>query len=130
MKIRDLMKEPFYAKIIFGIESIIHEHDEKSDGKLKDSDAKSSIRKALSILKGKPLSLSPKNASDRMKGELSLSLIGNFEWEEKKSQITRNDYMKALLAVEDTLKTRHKHAAHPRGYLDFLVGFIAQVRAQ
>ena len=87
MKIRDLMKEPFYAKIIFGIESIIHEHDEKSDGKLKDSDAKSSIRKALSILKGKPLSLSPQNASDRMKGELSLSLIGNFEWEEKKSQM-------------------------------------------
>jgi len=31
------MKDPFYAKIMFGIESIIHEYDEKSDGKLKES---------------------------------------------------------------------------------------------
>ena len=56
------------------------------------------------------------------------SLVGNFEWEEKETKITKGDYVKALLAVEDSLKTRREYHGHPRGYLDFLVDFIAQAR--
>ena len=124
------MKDPFYARIMLSIESLIHEHDQKSDGKFTDSDAKSSISKALSMLKGKPLTGPPKSERDRMKGALSIALVGNFELEEKEASITRGDHVKALLAVEASLKTRREHHGQPRGYLDFLVGFIAQARPQ
>ena len=118
------MKDPFYARLMLGIESLIHEHDQESDRKFTDSDAKSSIRKALSILKGKPLVAPPKSERDRRKGALTIALVGNFEWEEKKAKVTRSDYVKALLAVEDSLKTRREYHGHPRGYLEFLEGFI------
>ena len=130
MKNGDLMKDPFYAKIMLGIESLIHDHDQLSDGRLTDSDAKSSIRKALSMLKGKPLITSPKNERDRMKGALSIALVDNFEGDGRDVEITKGDYVKALLAVEDSLKTRREYHGHPRGYLDFLVDFIAQARPQ
>lgn len=124
------MNDPFYAEIMFGIESLIHERDVKSDGKMTDSDAKSAIRKALSMLKGKPMVTSPKSERERIKGALSFALVGNFERIEKEVAITKGGYMKALLAVEESLKRRRKLHGHPRGYLDFLVDFIAEARAE
>ncbi len=121
-------ERPHYARIMLGIESLIHEHDQESDRQFSDSNAKSSIRKALSMLKGKPLVTPPKNERDRRKGALGIALVGNFEWEEKQSKTSKADYVEALLAVEDSLKTRREYHGHPRGYLEFLEGFIPDAR--
>ena len=134
MSTRDLMQDPHYAGLMFEIESKIYEHDQETGGDVgvnfTDSDTKSSIRKTMSILRGKRPLTTPKNEKERLKGKLSIELVGVYEYEHKTANVSRGAYIKALLAVEDSLKTRHDHHGHSRGYLDFLVGFMndAQTR--
>lgn len=130
MKARDLMKDPHYAMIMMGIESLIHEHDRESGGKFSDSDAKSSIRKALSMLKGKQPATAPANERERLKEELAIALVDNFKSQQEVTGLPRPDYMRALLATEDSLKTRRELHGHSRGYLDYLGEFLAQARRQ
>ncbi len=131
-KAGDLMKDSFYAEIMFGIESLIHERDEKakreSDLTLKDTNVKSSIRKALGLLQGKPPKLDSSTLQNQWIGRLAVDLSGLGESMKADQNIERKDYILALLAVEDSLKTRREYEGHSRGYLDFLKRFIEQRR--
>lgn len=130
MNSRDLMKDSYYAMIILGIESLIHEHDRESGGKFSDSDAKSSIRKTLSILKGKQPVSAPTNERERLKEALAIALVDDFRSQQEIAGLPRSDYMRALLATEKSLKTRRDIHGHSRRYLDFLGEFLIQARRQ
>ena len=126
------MKDPYYAGIMFEIEAKIHERDqccqEGTDVVLTDSNVKSAIRKTMSILRGKSVLSSPANEREREKGRVTIELVGIFEHIRKTSEMPRRDYLRALLAVEDSLKARREYHGHSRGYLDFLVDFMSDAR--
>ncbi|MCK4563064.1 MAG: hypothetical protein KAU94_00160 [Verrucomicrobia bacterium] len=128
----DLMQDPFYAQIMFRIETLIHERDEEakreSDLTLKDTNVKSSIRKAMGMLQGKSPKLDPGPLLDHWIGRIATDLCGLWEVFEKEGNVEQRQYIRALLAVEDSLKTRRELEGHSRGYLDFLKRFIEQCR--
>jgi len=112
------------------IETQIHKADsrakEESGVLLTDSNVKSAIRKALVFLEGRTPKIESGNARDRCIGAFAIELSGMSEQLEKE-EVARKDYTLALLAVEDSLKTRHDYYNnHPRGYLDFLRSFIRE----
>lgn len=125
----DLMKDPFYAQIMFRIETLIHEQDLAAQAEsltVKDSDAKSAIRKALGFLKGKP----PKQSGDDLRDiwimETAKGLFALGKAVKSEQQLEEAQFCRALLAVEDSLKTRREMNGHSRGYLDFLRSFIEE----
>ena len=126
----DLMKDAHYAGIMHEIERAIHRSDGEASAeaglRLTDSNVKSSIRKALGFLQGKPPRLEPGDPRGKWIGRLAVELVGLGEFFEVKRQVERKDYILALLAVEDSLTTRREYHGHPRGYLDFLRGFLAE----
>jgi hypothetical protein len=134
MRPRDLMTDPFYAQVMFIIESKIHEYDQQPPGsasvKLTDSDVKSAIRKTMSILGGKKPVAIPSNERERSKGQLAIELVGVFEFLQANSKVSRGEYLKTLLAVEDSLKTRHEYYGRSRGYMDFLDEFIKDAKSR
>jgi hypothetical protein len=96
---------------------------------LKDSTVKSALRKAMCQFKGaSPLS-SPKDQEERIKGALTIELLGIFEHEQKTKGLSRGNYIKVLLAAEGSLVTRREIAGHSRGYLEFLKTFIPEARS-
>ncbi|MCF7818756.1 MAG: hypothetical protein K9M54_12845 [Kiritimatiellales bacterium] len=128
---KDLMKDPFYAAIMFRIESHIHARDVEAQNESKleltDSNIKSSIRKALGFLQGGKPNLDPGNPRDQWIGRIAMELAWTDETFAKEN-VSRQDYVFALLAVESSLKTRREMAGHSRGYLDFLKRFIEDRR--
>ena len=126
------MQDPYYARIIFAVESHIHDFDLKSkadeDLELKDSDIKSALRKAMGMLRGARSLQSPKDERERLKGALALELIGIYECAAKTERPSRQEFVDSLLAIEDTLKLRREMGGHSRGYLEFLKNFIPDVR--
>ena len=128
----DLMKDPFYAQIMFRIETLIHERDEEakreSDLTLKDTNVKSAIRKAMGMLQGKSPQLDSSTPQNQWIGRIAIDLSGLGESMNASENIERKDYIRALLAVENSLKTRRELEGHSRGYLDFLKRFIEQRR--
>lgn len=134
MKHGDLLKDPYYAQIIFEIEGHIHDYDAKNrtreNVELRDSDIKSALRKTMSMVRGSGPSKAPKNERESLKGILAAELMGIHEFLSKSEGTTRAEFVDALLAVEGTLKTRREMAGHSRGYLEFLEGFIPEARGE
>lgn len=120
------MKDPFYAAIMHKIETLIHERDVEAKGEteLTDSNVKSSIRKALGFLTNKPPKMNPGDLREQWIGRIAIDLAGLADALKASDDLGRQDYIKALLAVEGSLKTRREMAGHSRGYLDFLNHFI------
>ena len=130
MSVEDIKKNPFYIEVIYTVERHIHEYDlatiAKEDFKMKDSDVKSAIRKALGVLRRSGGMKTPTKREERIKARLAKGLIGIHEEAAKTSGMTRPEFSNVLLAVEDTLKVRREMAGHSRGYLEFLKDFLAQ----
>jgi hypothetical protein len=130
MAAEDIKKDPIYVQLIYKAERHVHEYDlatiAKEDFKMKDSDVKSAIRKALGILRGPGGMKSPTSREEGIKARLAKGLVGLYEEEAKSSGMTRTEFSKVLLAVEDTLKVRREMGGHSRGYLEFLKEFMAQ----
>ena len=126
--ITDLMQDPYYAEIMLQIESKIHEADSRSEKdygvSLTDSNVKSAIRGAMGFVKSRPPLLKSDKPRDECLGRLATELAGIGELLEQTQDVVPRDYLRALLAVEDSLKTRHDHHGGPRGYLDFLGSFL------
>ena len=126
----DLMKDPFYGKLMHAIEIVIYEEDlasKNEDLQIKDSDAKSAIRKALGTFKGKP----PKKPGSTPREQWALQTAKEFVLLCQALKVGGNpievaSFCRALLAVEDSLKLRREINDHPRGYLDFLKMFIEE----
>jgi hypothetical protein len=134
MRAGDLMQDPYFATIIFAIESHIYDHDLKLKSEegveMKDSGVKSAIRKAIGTLRGARASKPAKKKEDQLKEALAAELVRLHETGPATEGVSRGDYVKALLAVEDSLKLRREMAGHSKGYLDYLGEFIPQARGK
>lgn len=127
------MRDPYYAGIMLKVESHICAFDrqaqEEGELRLVDSDVKSGIRKALSLLAGRRAASVPQTDRDRWKARLGEELAGLGESLFQQPGIPLQDFVRTLYAVEESLKTRREIHGHSRGYLDYLKGFLANVPA-
>ena len=131
MKSHHLMNDPYFAEIMFQIESHIQRADqaarEEGDILPKDSAVKSGLRKAELGLCGKKPVNPPKDKAEEWAAGLMESLILMAK-ELEDNGIPKSDFIRTLAAARDSLDTRREMANSPRGYLDFLDGFIKQAR--
>ncbi len=122
------MKNPFYAQIMHRIETLIHSRDAEalrdSSLSLTDSNIKSALRKAVGFLQGKRPALDMDDAREQWISRVATELVSLGDFLKEKQELEQKEYLRALLAVEDSLKTRREMYGHSRGYLDFLKRFI------
>ncbi|MEI6514360.1 MAG: hypothetical protein WCO77_00150 [bacterium] len=134
----DRMKDPFYAGLMFQIESIICQvdNDAKINGlQLTDSQVRSSLIKAQKKLLGETPVIPQTNEREKILAGLitSLCLAPEALREEagnngEKKPLDILDWAKALEAVEDSVKTRKSDIPGSRDYLNFAQGFIRQAK--
>lgn len=126
----DLMKDPYFAGIMFRIESCIFTADNEARGAAKcipkDSAAKSALRKAKLALEGRKPVKPPKGALEEWIMGLSDSLVGISREMDRDERVPTSDFARMLDAACNSLDTRREMEGSPRGYLDFLEGFIKQ----
>ena len=132
MDFRAIKQDPFYNGIIYRVESHLAERDQQAQSEESltpnDSDVKSALRKALGLLAGKQPRSQPKKPKDRWKEQLAAEIVDLHKDLDPELGITRAEFKIVLLTIEDSLKIQRDHAGHPRGYLDFLKGFIADTK--
>lgn len=128
------MNDPFFAGIMFQIESVIFTADCTAGIELKDSYIKSSLNKAKHIAQGKPPKSIPKNDRDRfilqlaqdinvVRSDIRESDNPNSIFEDG-ACISTAEWILAIKAVEGSLKNHTESGT--RCYLDFLKGFMAR----
>jgi len=134
-----LMNDPFFAGIMFHIESEIHDADRAAATagvELKDSHIKSCLSKVKTLAKGNRPKAEPKTEREKLILELAESIdklrpkiressdpTDEFE---TATPINTVDWLSAVKAVEDSLKNHTMSGT--RYYLDFLSDFIAEAR--
>ncbi len=134
-----LMKDPFFAGIMFSIESAIHDADcaAASAGiELKDSHVKSCLSKVKTLAKGSQPKAESKTDREKLIMKLAQDIDrlrpGIRESSDRDSgfqdemPISTGDWLSAVKAVEDSL--RNHTTSGTRNYLDFLSGFIGEAR--
>ncbi|MEI7823163.1 MAG: hypothetical protein WCK55_19810 [Verrucomicrobiota bacterium] len=139
MRHGDVMKDPFYACIVFEIERKITEGDQiaKSRGiVLTDSQVISVLTKVLGAAEGKlaqlPAASNPRDGFlVEMFGKLKKVCEGIFESEEGEDPdsakpLATADWARALRCVIESARVRKGSVPGSRDYLDFLGPFIAQ----
>lgn len=121
------MKNPFndpeVAELVLQIETLVSHHDflaKERDLMVTDSDAKSALRQTMGALKGRKPKAKPKKAKDHFKAKLSSVLAETLST----SGSSNSKCLHALKVTEDSLVTRREMNSHPRGYLNFLEGFL------
>ena len=135
----DRLKDPFYAGLLFQIEQIICQADDaaKSQGlELTDSQVRSALIKAKKKVEGGDPDILEATERDRILAMLIDSLYQAPD--DLIEQTTGEDgathaqplrisaWVKALEAVEDSVKTRKSSSPGSRNYLNFVQGFIRQ----
>ncbi len=136
----DLMKDPFYAQLMFVVESAICKADKAAQGqgvRLTDSSIKSALNKARRMTPEKVIEPvgSLKTREDFVE-ELARSIAanrevlleGDEEAEGEMTEVSRVDWVKAISAVEASLKLRRGDEPGSRDYLDFVRSFIEERR--
>ena len=134
-----LMNNPFFAGIMFHIESTIHDADRAAAAagvELKDSHVKSCLSKVKTLAKGNRPKAAPKTereklilqlaeSIDKLRPEIRESSDPNADFNSA-APINTADWLSAVKAVEDSLKNHTMSGT--RYYLDFLADFIAEAR--
>ena len=142
MRRDDTMKDPFYAQIMFEVESQIFEADRRATQKgftLSDSNVRSVLVKAINLAGGKqPKQGAPSapESKDQLLGELLQALVAAkdtlLEADERPDgteieiPLGTADWIKALKAVKDSCALRMNGTPGSRYYLDYLIDFIPQ----
>jgi hypothetical protein len=129
------MKDPYFAAILMRIESHIHETDRETLAAAggftpKDSAVKSALRKTELALGGKPPAKKPKGAEEEWIAALCGSLVAIGREMAKEGGLPPAHFIAALKATQESLVTRREMGGHPRGYLEFLEGFIGEARGE
>ena len=135
------MKDPFYAGILFAIESKIHEGDRLAASRsirLTDSNIRSLLIKAARAAQGRRPQPVSESAGDKDKFlaeflDQLLAVRNSVSVEESSSDGTRerqdlraSDWIASLGAVKESCSLRTGSETGSRDYLDFLAGFLAQ----
>jgi hypothetical protein len=136
----DLMRDPFYAQLMFVIECAICKADEAAQKKgvrLTDSNIKSALNKARRMMPEKVIA--PVESLERREDfveELARSIAANREVlleetegaEGRIAGVSPGDWGKAISAVEASLKVRRRDEPGSRDYLDFVRRFVEEER--
>lgn len=128
MKYRDLMRDPFYAGLMYFLESGICDLDRRAKEAgitLADSQIQSALVKLEKVLQGKNPGIPQESPRDRLLAEW---IEDNRQppVEAHKAPVSTGDRILAVLAVLDSLKLRRSQLPGSRNYLDFLQDFIRQ----
>ena len=126
-KAGDLMQDPFYSRIVFRIETLLHDQDLAAQAeslRVTDTNAKSALHKALLLVQGKPEKDCGESLKDQWIGETAKGLVMLYKALQEEGQIEPAHFCRALKVVVDSLKLRREMYGHARGYLDFLKSFI------
>lgn len=139
MSKHDLMKDPFYAQILYAIESRIHSVDQAGAGRgvvFTDSLIRSALVRAINTAKGRPPAPVPPTAADkeRRPAELAAELgtvrseimigIPQDDGSVVEEPLPAAEWVNALLAVRESCELRGDGRPGSRCYLDFLNEFI------
>ena len=143
MRHHDLMKDPFYASILFAIESNIDELERLAAAQgilLTDSNVRSLLVKAIHAANGKPPKSiqGPVGAKEKFVAGKLLELIavkeslaeqnGFPDGSIKKNPISQADWIKSLEAVKESCAIRTADEPGSRNYLEFLRDFIRRAK--
>jgi hypothetical protein len=141
MNTTDLMRDPFYAGLMFHIERQIVEADAEARAKgvrFTDSNIKSLLVKLKAIAEGESPSLEAGNQKEELLcglvKRIHASRAGVREGASPDARIDETkivsdrDWLLGLKAVADSLKLRRSDEAGSRDYLDFLNDFIGKAR--
>ena len=139
----DLMTNPFYAGIMFAIESRIHATYQSVATRglaLTDSQVCSALVRTINAAKGRPPTPVPPSAAekDRLPADLALEVEAarsDLAIEDTQPDgsvlekpLPTADWIKALLAVRESCELRGDGRPGSRAYLDFLKDFIGQTK--
>lgn len=136
MNTTNLMKDPYYAQILYGIESCIAKADAQavSTGiEFTDSQIKSALKKVTALAKGKTPKIEDKKEKEKLlsamiqsihstRGEILVgegSESGSVDLE----PVPVKDWLLSLKCVEDSLKLRTRGSGS-RDYLEFIADFM------
>ena len=139
MRHGDLMKDPFYAGVMYVIESHICTLDDrarKSGIILSDSQIQSSLIKLEKTIRGQKPGIPTESPRDQLLAEwigenrtppkeIQIETIGE-SGEAFREPLAIEDWLAALLAVLESVKTRRSPFPGSRAYLDFVHDFIAR----
>ncbi len=127
----NLMDDPHFAQIMLRVETCINraDHMAREEGKFvpKDSSVKSALRKAELALGGKKPVNPPKDALELWIAGLSGSLLETARVMRETEGVPAREFIMILGAAKESLDTRREMGNSPRGYLDFLDGFLGQM---
>ena len=130
----DLMKDPYYVRILHLIEQQINNSSlgAKAEGiKYTDSNIKSVLNKVKNKLKGKSPKVDKKNRKETLLADLFFELsampdIVKFENDDKELEsLPKKDWILSFMCVEDSLK-RTTGESGSTAYLEFLEGFVPE----
>jgi len=136
----DLMKDPFYAQLMFVVESAICKADKSAQDqgvRLTDSNIKSALNKARRMTPEKVIApVEFLRRREDFVDELARSIAANRKVlltqaegaEGERTEVSHADWAKAISAVETSLKLRHRDEPGSRDYLDFVRSFIEERR--
>jgi hypothetical protein len=135
----DLMKDPFYAQLMFVIEGAICNADKDAQAKgvrLTDSNIKSALNIARRMTPERRLiaPAEPPSNREEIVEELARSVAANRELfleetgDGARTPVSQVDWVKAISAVEASLKVRRRDEPGSREYLDFVRRFVAEKR--
>ncbi len=136
----DLMKDPFYAQLMFVVESSICKADKAAQEqglRLTDSNIKSALNKARRMTPQKVIApVESLRSREDFVEELARSIAANREIlleetdgaEGEMTEVSQADWVKAISAVEASLKLRHSKEPGSRDYLDFVRSFVEEGR--
>jgi len=140
MSKHDLMKDPFFAQLMYVIERAICMADraaQKQGLRLTDSGIKSALNKARKMnLEDATIRVESLKTREDFIEELARGIAANrlllaeeMDGREEKKEISQADWIKAIEAVEASLKLRRLPVPGSRFYLDFVRHFIEEQKA-
>lgn len=143
MNAHKLMKDPFYAQLVYCIESAISEADKHARSmeiRLTDSNIKSALNKARKFKPEPPETNEPPQSDLRTKDEVIAELIRSLaglhtllesEGEEGDvAPVSEADVKKGIAAVEASLKIHKSPEPGSRYYLDYVKDFLEKARSE
>ena len=135
----DRMKDPFFAQLLFQIETLICQADDDSKTRgmqLTDSQMRSTLIKTQKKLQGGEPEIAETTERDKILARLATLLLHapivrakqSAEQDDKGEQVRVTDWIKALETVEDSIQTRKSGLPGSRDYLDYIHDFIGQAK--
>ncbi len=138
---RDLMRDPFYAQLMFQIEKAICVFDRNCSSQgitLKDSQIQSALIKASAIAEGKTPKIEEKTPTDELLKTFIHEMASSYKILASRPEssaeaadeepLDASDWIMTINGLIHSIKTRRSSAPGTRDYLDFVHGFVAKAR--